>query len=278
MPKNMAILVAELIQEYPQNRVGVVMRPCELRALIEQHKHRPLNLERVFLIGMECLGTFPQEDYNWRAERKDGAINLTYEILKFARQGGIAETRYRLACQMCDSPSPHSGHIHISFVGLPVHDYLLISTENAALSRRLKLEEITDGPAGPEAVSQNQKMIDQTILTRRGVRGRVTEALDESLPRDVKTLVRWMENCGACQQCLEVCPICSVSMPQKMEYAQYEPWSVIRWLVSCADCGMCEQACPNNLPLVAIFGNIRRELARAYGYKPGFSFADPLPI
>ncbi len=90
MLKNMAVLVAELIQEYPHDRFGAVMRPCELRALVEMHKHEPINLDHVFIIGMDCLGTFPAEDYPWRAERKSG------EIKPLERDPEIFKARWHL--------------------------------------------------------------------------------------------------------------------------------------------------------------------------------------
>jgi formate dehydrogenase subunit beta len=277
MLKNMAVLVAELTQEYPHNRFAAVLRPCELRALIEMHKHNAVDLERVFLIGMECLGTFPAEDYNWRAERKDGAKNLTNEILMFSRLGGIVESRYRTACQMCDNPSPHAGDLHIAFLGIAANDSLLVSTENGRMDDGLQLGKITDGSADADTINQNHHMLNKIEGARQKVRGRVTAALKDNFPRDIKSLIQWMENCGECQECLAECPICSFIEPEKNAQGHYEPWSIISWLVSCADCGMCEQACPKNLPLSAIFGNIRRELSRAYGYTPGHSITDPLP-
>jgi formate dehydrogenase subunit beta len=277
MLKNMAILVDELTREYPQNRFGAVLRPCELRALIEMKKHNSINLDQVFLIGIECLGTFPADDYSWRAERKAGASNLTREILKFARQGGIFESRYRMACQMCDTPTPSAGDLHIAYLGLPVNDCLLVSMDGTAARNGLDLQKITDGPADEQMIQDHQAMVGKIAETRKNVRRRVTASLEDRMPSNVRELTMWMAGCGACQQCLNECPICSIIMPQKLPDGYYEPWSVIRWLASCADCGMCEQACPNNLPLSAIFGNIRRELSRAYGYSPGRSIADPLP-
>ncbi len=182
-----------------------------------------------------------------------------------------------MACQMCDTPTPSAGDLHIAFLGLPANECLLVSTPGSENGNGLNLAAITDGPADPDLLANHKHMLARIRNSRTKVRTRVTAALEDRLPGNVRELIQWMENCGACKQCLDECPICSVIMPQMMPNGHYEPWSVIRWLASCADCGMCEQACPNNLPLAVIFGNIRRELARAYGYTPGRSIIDPLP-
>jgi Fe-S oxidoreductase len=52
----------------------------------------------------------------------------------------------------------------------------------------------------------------------------------------------------------------------------------MRWMLSCAGCGMCEQACTQHLPLSTIFGHIREQLAAEFGYRPGRSPDEPLPL
>ena len=278
MPANAATLVAELTQEYPYNRFAAVLRPCELRALVELVKMDSFNLEQVFLIGMDCLSTFPRQDFQWRADRKNGSENLTNEILLFARQGGVVESRYRLACQMCEAPSPEVCDLKISLLGLPVREMVMVSTKTKAASDMLNLGEITSGEASPEYVSSNQQTLHRIQEKRSQARVQVTASLEATLPRDVNELVTWLESCKDCQVCMEACPICSYVFPEKNMSGQYPRKDLIKWLISCADCGMCAQACPDELPIAAIFGNIRRELARAYGYEAGQSLDELPPV
>jgi formate dehydrogenase subunit beta len=276
MPLNAATLVAELTQEYPYNRFAAVLRPCELRALVEMVKLDSFNLERVFLIGIECLSTFPEQDFQWRAERKNGSENLTNEILMFARQGGLVESRYRLACQMCEAPTPAVYDLKISLLGLPVREVVLVSTECAASSEALNLKKITSGEASPELISSNKQTLKRIHEKRTQTRIQVTASLEATLPRNVNELIHWLEDCKECQVCMEACPICSYVFPERQIKGRYLREDVIKWLISCADCGMCAQACPDELPIAALYGNIRRELARAYGYESGQSL-DVLP-
>ncbi len=69
MEVNAARLIPDLLNEHPGLRVGAVLRPCELRALIEISKHTTVDLPRLFTISVDCLGTLPADEYQWRLER-----------------------------------------------------------------------------------------------------------------------------------------------------------------------------------------------------------------
>ena len=94
----------DLLEAHPDARFGVLLRPCEMRALIEMVKHKPLEVDRLVTVCVDCLGTLPVDEYQWRAERKGTGDSLTHEALQFAKQGGIVPYRYRAACQICFSP------------------------------------------------------------------------------------------------------------------------------------------------------------------------------
>ena len=44
---------------------------------------------------------------------------------------------------------------------------------------------------------------------------RVDEGLGGLLPADVDAVIRQLESCGDCQNCMDVCPICSVDRPER---------------------------------------------------------------
>jgi len=63
MPVNSATLVSQLTGDKPAQRVGVVLRSCEIRALIELVKLQQANLDNLTIIGVDCLGTYEVDDY-----------------------------------------------------------------------------------------------------------------------------------------------------------------------------------------------------------------------
>lgn len=278
MTENTAKRVYELICSNPGNRYGALLRPCEMRALVEMVKHDSFEIDELLTISVDCLGTFPADEYQWRAARKESTGGLTKDTLKFAKQGGIMAYRYRSACQMCVSPAAREADLNVNIFGLPVRQHILIQTGNRAISERLHLDQVTDGKAQGELVIQHERVLARMSERHRRTMDRVFQNLNDLLPNNVDELVNQLETCVPCQRCMEVCPICAVDFPPRGSDDQYNRQGVIRWLVSCAGCGMCEQACPKNLPLSTIFGYIRETLDREYSYSPGLSREEPLPI
>jgi formate dehydrogenase subunit beta len=72
MPMNSATIVSQLTADKPGKRLGVVLKPCEIRALIELTKLGQANLEDLVIIGTDCLGTYEVEDYARVIEGMEG--------------------------------------------------------------------------------------------------------------------------------------------------------------------------------------------------------------
>jgi len=47
----------------PDRHIGAVMRPCEVRALVELAKRGRANLANLTVVGIDCLGTLEPFDY-----------------------------------------------------------------------------------------------------------------------------------------------------------------------------------------------------------------------
>ena len=259
MTRNAAKYIPVILEEQPGTRLGVVLRPCEMRALVEKSKRESIPEDRLLTIGVDCLGTYPMDDYQWRAERKGSQERLAWESLHFARQGGIAAYRFRSACQACRTPVSSEADINIGVIGLPVRQKIIVEAPGTLPATMLTGDKI--------GIDQDQSLIDQReyiiakLLQRSSqTRQRLADNLDSILPRDVDALVKQFESCGECRECFEICPLCAAEYPAKDESGLYRREQVKDWMISCAGCGMCEQACPNHLPLVAIFNQIREQL------------------
>lgn len=278
MALNAAGYLPKLLQEKQEIRLGAILRPCEMRALIEVAKRVPFEQGRLVTISIDCLGTFPVEDYAWRVERKGNADDLARESLQFARTGGMAAYRLRSACQMCASPGARGAGLNVGIFGLPIRQYILIKARDEAAAEQFHLADLTYCKADPKLVSQRERMLAKLIERHDRTRERVTHGLADLISADLDELVSQLSNCGACQACLDACPICIVDRPRRDARGKYLRKDIKRWLISCAGCGMCEQACPGHLPLSAIFGTIREQLVELYSYIPGRYPREPLPI
>jgi formate dehydrogenase subunit beta len=276
MTFNAAKYLPQALEEHPNAQLGAVLRPCEMRAITEMGKHTPINMDRLLSICIDCLGTYPADDVHWRTERKGSLEGLGHEALQFARQGGIVAYRYRSACQMCSAPNAKGGDINIFVIGLPVRQYILIHPRAELAVEKYKLDKITDGKADEELLGQRKKVIWKLAERHNRTRERVTNGLSNLIPANIDTLIAQLQQCGDCQECLNVCPICSVDFPRQETNGAYRRDDVLRWLVSCAGCGMCEQACVNHLPLSAIFGKIQKQIIDSLSHRQGYSAEDPL--
>lgn len=259
MTKNIAKYIPELIQEMPDSRIGVVLRPCEMRALKGKLKRVSFPEERLATICVDCLSTYPQDDYQWRSKRRKSLAGYVPGSLQFARQGGIAAYRFRSACQACRSPIGQDGDINIGVIGLPVRRNILVQIRQRLTTELATLEHpITQDESG--LLHERDRIVARLLQRRTRTRKRLIDNLDSILPDDLDALLDHFEGCGGCRDCLDVCPLCDADYPAKDIRGRYLKADVNQWMISCAGCGMCEQACPNHLPLVSFFSFIQGQL------------------
>jgi len=289
MEINAARLIPELVANHPNANIAALLRPCELRALTEMTKITTIKINDLLTICVDCLGTLPTDEYQWRMERMEKNVpadgnkivksneQLAHEALKFARQGGIVPYRYRSACQVCTSPAADSAKINIQVLGLPVRQQLLVMVNDPALEKSLPFEKLVDGKADKNLIVQHDRLLSKMSERHQRTMEQVNAGLGDLLPTDVDAVIRQLESCGNCQDCMQVCPICSIHQPIRSSDGHYDREEVIRWLVSCAGCGMCEQSCPNHLPIYSIFAHIREQLSKDWEHIPGQSQDEPLP-
>jgi len=95
MLMNMAKVIPDVLKEHKDGRAGVLLRPCEMRALTEIARRGAVQTNSLLTLCVDCLGTFPEDEFEWRAARKGSEKGLTGEALQFAPQGGISAYRYR---------------------------------------------------------------------------------------------------------------------------------------------------------------------------------------
>ena len=259
MPFNAAQLIPDLVDG--EKRVAAVLRPCEMRTLEGMVKLEQLNIDNVLTISVDCLGTLPADEFEWRAQRKGSSKGLAQEALQFARQGGIIPYRYRAACQICKSPEATEADVNIGVLGLPVRQYLLISIKDKTLAQSMRGEEAI--PTNADLLLQHQRVVARLSERGQETRERIFSGLVGILPADIDSLVEPLQGCDDCRSCLDTCPICTSEYPRQDASGEYIREDVMEWLVSCSGCGMCEQSCPKHLPLTIIFGHIQEQLAVA---------------
>jgi len=260
MYENAGKLVIDLVVQPSDAHRAAVLRACEIRALEELNKREHLELENWLIIGVECISCFPVHDFDWRVEKAGSVEKVTREVLRNARQGGIAPYRFRSACQMCSRPEPVIFDLCIELLGLQVKETMLVFTKDDSVAQKLELNKITNGPATEELLTQHERMVKNIEERRRHIREHNFLELFPHIPTNLDELTSLLLQCQPCKKCIEACPVHPEEIISAIDHGVISRETARNWLMSCAECGMCEQVCPKELPLSAIMSRISRTL------------------
>lgn len=307
MPESAACLVSDFIkaqqngQAQLRKRLAVLLRPCELRALIELHKQKrlPAEIEDVVIIGVDCLGTFRRDEFQNRLEQ-ESLTQLTNEVFRIASAGNINENRislrtgvlqqtYRTACQICDWPAPRGAHITIGTIGVATDRYLMLIAPDEITDDRLSLGEVANKFASEYQVSHRETVVGAIGDARNNLRQKMLSDLQsENRFKDLASLLVLFNNCTVCGECLKHCPIENgdlnnlfvdrqpiqngTTVPE-LRFRRHTPLAdlvaISHWLASCSGCGMCEQTCEHDVPLTLLISALSHRIRAEVHYQAG---------
>ncbi|MBI5034735.1 MAG: Coenzyme F420 hydrogenase/dehydrogenase, beta subunit C-terminal domain [Chloroflexi bacterium] len=290
MTTNAAIVLARFQRETSGKFLGAVLRPCELRTVVELAKVGRINRSRLLLIGIDCLGTYEPEAYTQLARASHRSP--TDESLRWARQGPIAPYRLRNACQICEHFVPENADISIGLLGMNIRDRILVHAR-ADIEDKLYLNK--------EPLNSREKALAR-LATIRHHRYEQAVANATQMLGDLSSLLALFAHCDGCGECNEACPFCGTAafrpFPKSESRAQRAhawasgsmwrtlpsemgPFSdLVAWgrrAASCVGCGMCESSCAQHTPLTAIQAALGRKLREQHHYVPGRDINEKLP-
>lgn len=300
MMVNSAKVVSDLTRRGNREKVGVVLKACEMRALIELVKLQQASLDNLITIGVDCLGTYEVQEFaQLSSELKDGA-SPSLEQLQAAKEGEVLAREgyeFRAACQICEHPVPMNADLNIGLIGVDTEKMILLEMAQGVGRQVLENLGLQEGeaPAREEAVarlgSAREKRRDEAFAQFR------------ETVKDIPSLVAQFSTCITCHNCSQACPICyckecifetdtfrhpsdrylmwagrkgAARMPS--DTMLYQLTRMNHMVSSCVGCGMCESACPSDLPLALIFRAVGQKVQELFGYLPGRSLEEELPV
>ena len=298
-PLNAAKIVSRLTRKPIGSKVAVVLRPCEIRAFVELVKLKQGRTDDVVLIGMDCLGAFPNKAYLQYAERH--GAESTVRFYKSVLAGNPAEiegTALAPACMSCENPVPINADILIGLFGIEVENYFWVQSQTEAgtdLLNQLNLAEMAEPPSRKEA-------IDAIVSQRTACRDEMfakTRAATNSLEK----MAAYFANCINCYNCRVACPVCYckecvfVTDVFNHDPSQYLRWANRKGLIkmptdtiffhltrfahmstACVGCGQCSNACPNDIPVMELFRTVAQSTQQAFEYEAGISIEQEPPL
>ncbi|MFH0914797.1 MAG: formate dehydrogenase, partial [Chloroflexota bacterium] len=199
MPVSTARVVSQLTRNAPsKKRVGVVLRSCELRALLELVKLKQASLENLVLIGMDCPGTYSVAGY-------DELCRQTATPVEDFLKGRSPDLQIREACRVCEYPAPPNADLVLGLIGLDVEKEILVqatSPEGQRLLEALKLP-----PATEEEKRKRETALSELVAERIKARDELfSQAQVEA--GGLGNLLAMLSACVNCHNCRVACPLC----------------------------------------------------------------------
>ncbi|MBE9507123.1 MAG: 4Fe-4S dicluster domain-containing protein [Chloroflexi bacterium] len=299
MGLNAARVAGRVSVREPRARIGVVLRPCELRALVELVKLKQASLDDLVTIGVDCLGTYDVPVY--ATMQGDGQVDMA-ALLATAQSGDLApqegataaqQYAFRDACQMCEKPNVEEADIVLELFGADLTTGIPVSLPDE-MAEKLEMSP-TEGDGKRSAV------IEKVVAARTSVRDERFAEIRQRIEQEGIEGV--LATCVRCHNCMTVCPICYCktclfkSPVFDHEPAQYMNWArrkgayrlpadtmlfhltrLNHMVLSCIGCGMCTSCCPAELPVGQVFRAIGQQVQEVFDYEPGRSVEEPLPL
>jgi len=292
LPINGARAASQLTMTGNPKKLGLVLRACEIRALVELVKFQQVSLENAIIIGIDCLGTYPlsndrRVDDRWAETLLAGAV--TGDIQP---EEGL---EFREACRICEQPIPEGEHVAltIGLVGVEEGHLYLKAREDVAEALGL---EAGEPPSGRAAA------VDKLIAARTEARDAAFAEFRERVS-SMEGLLREFAACIRCHNCMINCPICYCrecifrTPTFEHESSLYFQWAERKGTVrmmpdmlifhltrlnhmvtSCVGCGICTQACPMDIPVGTIFRAVGQKAQAIFDYHPGRSLEEAAPV
>jgi len=293
MGLNAARVVGHVSVREPRGRIGVVLRPCELRALVELTKLQQASPEDLVTIGVDCLGTYDVSVYS--AMQASGGVDMT-ALLATAQSGELSPQEgyaFRDACQMCEKPHVEGADITLELFGADLTTGVPVSLADEWAEKL--------GLAAAEGEGRRDELVEKVVAARTRVRdarfAEIRQRLEEEGVEGV------FAACVRCHNCMTVCPICYCKTCLfKSPVFDHEPMQYVNWarrkgayrlpadtmlfhltrlnhmVLSCIGCGMCTSDCPAELPVGLVFRAIGQQVQEVFEYVPGRSVEEPLPL
>jgi len=295
LPVATATVVSKITKVQPPSKpIGVVMRACQIRALIELVKLNQANLTNIVIIGVDCPGTFPINVYAEFPEKKTPTHFLLETMVK---KSNDAEQYLRSACQVCKDPIPTNADIVLGFYGFDIEKEIIVEAHSELGKEILKditLEEIQEVKTREKAVKEIREEKDKKravfLKEKEGIKG-------------IEKVAEFFDKCVNCHNCRQACPICyckeclfdsAVFDAEAYKFIRraenkglfkmpsdallFQLGRMNHMILSCVECGLCEQACPNAIPLMEVFIPAAENAQKEFTYRPGKDKTEKVPM
>ncbi len=301
MPVQSARVISTLTVKNLEKKVAAVLKACEIRAAVELAKFLQVKLDHLYLIGIDCPGTFEVPDYAKMMQEGKGGASLTKALLNGMEKGENsppAGYAFRTACQMCEYPVPQADIVLKLFgykadqeIGIEVGDKLEKEVEEKGILSFSENEPASRSEVINKVVGERTKKRDALFQEFKGI------------VKDLQGFLNRFSTCVRCHNCMVACPICYCKeCVFRTAVFEHDGEQFLRWadrkdgirmptdtlifhlirmshmVTSCVGCGLCDSACPSRLPVSTLFRSVGERIQKMFQYVPGRSVDETPPV
>ena len=269
-------------------KVGLIARPCDTRALIELAKIKQVNLDNLFIIGIEDRGMLPKAGREMRAIKDVDATKIIKEkvgdkgLIVMMEDGGTKELNLTVAenCLRCYRKIPVIADLTVSDLGIPVDsDEIILKVYSDKGSDVLDKSGIKTKALPDKEKKAHSDKFNEIIEKAKEKRAKDLEEWDKiSQEEKITELLK----CTACGICIRGCPVCycidciltKKKKEKKIDNVTYQLTRIAHDADRCVECGNCDNNCPQNLPLSLYFQSLNETFKDKFKYEAGMSLDD----
>jgi formate dehydrogenase subunit beta len=289
----------KLIKNYlADKRIAVSVKPCDAMAIRELAKLNQINLDNIYMIGLNCGGTIspitamkmielfyevnPKDVVKEEIDKGKFIIELKNGEHKAIKIHELEENGFgrRSNCQRCELKIPRNADLACGNWGAePGWTFIEICSE--------KGKELIEN-AEKEGYIKTKKPSEKGIEIRAKIENSMIKLAKtfqkKHLEEEYPNLEKWEEywnRCIKCYGCRDACPICfCVECKLEKNYVDekgkippnplmFQGIRLSHMGLSCINCGQCEDVCPMEIPLAYIYHRMQLKLRDTFGYIPG---------
>jgi ferredoxin len=226
-----------------EGKVGVVVKGCDSRAIVQIIQEKGLKREDIVLIGIPCTGVVDLKKVNKEIEdikeEEDSFIITSQGTSKKVPKEELMPEK----CKHCENPTP------------VLYDILI----------------------GKEIKSDKREDYKEIIEFEKKTLEEKWKYWSEQFERCIRCYAcRNICPLCYCKECM-VDKLSPQWIRRSVNLSENTAWNIMRayhLAGRCIGCGECERACPMDIPLTKLNKKIEKDIKEMFGYTPGISIEE----
>ncbi|TFG00150.1 MAG: hypothetical protein EU542_08340, partial [Promethearchaeota archaeon] len=254
-------------------KIALIARPCDTRALIELSKIKQVNLDNLFIIGIEDRGMTLNVSRELRSEKDLDTTKIVKEkitddgLLFLLDDGKTKQVGIEIAdnCSRCIRKQPVIADISISDIGIPIEDENIILKVHSDAASELIDKSGVKAEKIPSDIKKAHE--DKMAEILKAAEEKRAKDLEEWNKLSQKEKLEQLQKCTMCGMCIRGCPVCycvDCILQKKrkekiIDNVSYQLTRIAHVADRCVECGNCANNCPMNIPLSLIFQSLNEQ-------------------